>query len=214
MRVLIVEDDALLRQGLVLLLGTEGVDVVAALDTAERLPELVGELAPDAAVVDVRLPPTHRDEGLRAAVELRRRRPGFPVLVLSAHVETRYATELLGEGAGGVGYLLKDRVGDVSEFVAALRRVAAGGTALDPEVITQLLGRQAAFDPLDSLTERERAVLGLMAEGHDNAEICARLDLSVPTVSKHIGNIFTKFGLPASGSGHRRVLAVLTFLNR
>ena len=214
MRVLIVEDDALLRQGLVLLLRTEGIEVVAAVDNAEGLADLVTELGPDAAVVDVRLPPTHRDEGLRAAVELRRKRPGFPVLVLSAHVESRYATELLGQGAGGVGYLLKDRVGDVSEFVAALHRVAGGGTALDPEVITQLMSRQAVFDPLEALTERERAVLGLMAEGLDNAEICDRLDLSVPTVSKHIGNIFTKFGLPPSGSGHRRVLAVLAFLNR
>ncbi|GAA2475331.1 response regulator transcription factor [Streptomyces thermolineatus] len=214
MRVLIVEDNALLREGLVLLLETEGIEVLAAVDEARGLPRLVSALRPDAVVLDVRLPPAFRDEGLRAAVELRRARPGFPVLVLSAHVEDNYATELLGDDASGVGYLLKDRVGNVAEFTSALRRVVSGGTVMDPEVISQLLGRQSARDPVGRLTSRERAVLGLMAEGRDNGEICALLGLSAPAVSKHIGNIFTKLGLPPSGAGHRRVLAVLAFLNQ
>ncbi|MFE1782442.1 response regulator [Streptomyces sp. NPDC059506] len=214
MRVLIVEDNALLREGLVLLLETEGIEVLAAVDEARGLPRLVSALRPDAVVLDVRLPPAFRDEGLRAAVELRRARPGFPVLVLSAHVEDNYATELLGDDASGVGYLLKDRVGNVAEFTSALRRVVSGGTVMDPEVISQLLGRQSARDPVGGLTSRERAVLGLMAEGRDNGEICALLGLSAPAVSKHIGNIFTKLGLPPSGAGHRRVLAVLAFLNQ
>ncbi|KAF0649369.1 MULTISPECIES: response regulator [Streptomyces] len=214
MRVLIVEDDALLRAGLELLLATEGITVVGAVDRADRVPELVRSLTPDVVVMDVRLPPTYRDEGLRAAAGLRRERPGFPVLVLSAHVEDDYATELLGDDASGIGYLLKDRVGDVAEFTAAVRRVRSGGTVMDPEVISQLLGRRRSQDPIDQLTPREREVLGLMAEGHDNGRICELLNLSVPAVSKHIKNIFTKLGLPPSGSGHRRVLAVLAFLNR
>ncbi|WP_374985431.1 response regulator [Streptomyces fradiae] len=214
MRVLIVEDDALLRAGLELLLATEGITVVGAVDRADRVPELVRSLTPDVVVMDVRLPPTYRDEGLRAAARLRRERPGFPVLVLSAHVEDDYATELLGDDASGIGYLLKDRVGDVAEFTAAVHRVHEGGTVMDPEVISQLLGRRRSQDPVDQLTPREREVLGLMAEGHDNGRICELLGLSVPAVSKHIKNIFTKLGLPASGTGHRRVLAVLAFLNR
>ncbi|GAA3971575.1 response regulator transcription factor [Thermobifida alba] len=215
MRVLIAEDDTLLRQGLVLLLETEGFEVVGA---ASDLPEfwgMVEERDPDVVVVDVRLPPDFRDEGLRAAAALRRARPGFPVLVLSAHVEEGYAAELLGDDAGGIGYLLKDRVGDITEFMGALRRVAAGGTALDPEVISQLLNRQhAADDPLASLTAREREVLALMAEGHDNTRISGLLGLSGAAVSKHIGNIFTKLGLNSTTTGHRRVLAVLAFLRR
>ncbi|RCV51203.1 response regulator [Marinitenerispora sediminis] len=212
MRVLIAEDDALLRQGLVLLLETEGIEVVGAVGDVEGFPELVGERRPDAVVVDVRLPPGFRDEGLRAAAEVRRRRPGFPVLVLSAHVEGGYVADLLGDDARGIGYLLKDRVGDVEEFVDALRRVAAGGTALDPEVVAQLFSRSEPDDPLATLTCREREVLALMAEGHDNQRICVLLELSAAAVSKHIGNIFTKLGLPPAGPGHRRVLAVLAFL--
>lgn len=213
MRVLIVEDDALLRAGLELLLTTEGHDVVAALDRATALAGTVSSLAPDVVVLDVRLPPTYRDEGLRAAAELREARPGFPVLVLSAYVEDAYAVELLGDNACGIGYLLKDRVGDVPEFMAALHRVASGGTVLDPEVVSQVVGRHRGVDPLDHLTPREREVLGLMAEGHDNGRIGELLELSMPSVSKHIKNVFTKLGLPASGTGHRRVLAVLAFLN-
>ncbi|GLU49542.1 response regulator transcription factor [Nocardiopsis ansamitocini] len=215
MRVVIAEDDALLRQGLALLLETEGVEVVGAAADIEEFMVLVNRHTPDAVVVDVRLPPTFRDEGLRAAAQLRRATPGFPVLVLSAYVEDGYATELLGDGASGIGYLLKDRVGEVGDFVDALRRVASGGIALDPEVISQLFSRHTAGDPLGSLTAREREVLALMAEGHDNARICHLLELSSAAVSKHIGNIFGKLGLAASGtgSGHRRVLAVLAFLN-
>ncbi|GAA2931400.1 response regulator transcription factor [Streptomyces enissocaesilis] len=213
MRVLIVEDDALLRAGLELLLSTEGHEVVAALDRATTLTDTISSLAPDVVVLDVRLPPSYRDEGLRAAVELRGARPGFPVLVLSAYVEDAYAVELLGDNACGIGYLLKDRVGDVPEFMAALHRVASGGTVLDPEVVCQVVGRHRGAGPLDQLTPREREVLGLMAEGHDNGRICELLDLSAPAVGKHIKNIFTKLDLPPTGTGHRRVLAVLAFLN-
>ena len=212
MRVVIAEDSALLREGLVLLLTSTGHEVVAVVGTGpEILPALL-EHHPDVAVLDVRMPPGFRDEGLRAALEARRRLPGLPVLVLSQYVEESYAAELLGGGAAGVGYLLKDRVGRVDEFLDALTRVAAGGTALDPEVVAELLTRRAD-SPLDSLTPREREVLELMAEGLDNTTIARTLVITERSVSKHIGNVFLKLGLPTSDSGHRRVLAVLAYLN-
>lgn len=212
MRVVIAEDNALLREGLVLLLSSAGHEVVAIATVGpEILPALLTH-RPDAAVLDVRMPPSFRDEGLRAALEARERIPGLPVLVLSQYVEQSYAADLLGGGAGGVGYLLKDRVGRVDEFLDALDRVAAGGTALDPEVVTELLARRPD-SPLDSLTPREREVLTLMAEGHDNPTIARLLVVTERSVSKHIGNVFLKLGLPPSDSGHRRVLAVLAYLN-
>jgi DNA-binding NarL/FixJ family response regulator len=211
-RVVIAEDNALLREGLVLLLTSAGHDVVAVLSAGpEILPALLDH-RPDAAVLDVRMPPGYRDEGLRAALAARKELPGLPVLVLSQYVEQTYAAELLGGGASGVGYLLKDRVGRVDEFLEALERVAAGGTALDPEVVTELLARRRD-SPLDSLTPREREVLKLMAEGHDNTTIATTLVITERSVSKHIGNVFGKLGLPPSESGHRRVVAVLTYLN-
>jgi DNA-binding NarL/FixJ family response regulator len=209
-RIVIAEDDALLREGLALLLRGEGFEVVAAVDNAESFLEVLDSA--DAAVLDVRMPPTFTNEGLKAAEEARRRRPGFPVLVLSAYVEDRYAGRLLAEGANGMGYLLKERVGRVAEFTDALRRVAAGGTVMDPEVISQLMSRRRSDDPIRSLTPRESEVLGLMAEGLDNGTIAGRLVVSETAVSKHIGNIFAKLGLSASDSGHRRVLAVLAYL--
>ncbi|MGG2461593.1 LuxR C-terminal-related transcriptional regulator [Streptomyces sp. RGM 3693] len=213
MRVVIAEDNALLREGLVLLLTSAGHDVAAVAATGpEVLPALLTH-RPDVAVLDVRMPPGFRDEGLRAALAARRELPGLPVLVLSQYVEETYAAELLGDGAGGVGYLLKDRVGRVDAFLDALERVAGGGTALDPEVVTELLTRRRD-DPLDSLTPREREVLQLMAEGRDNSTIARLLVVSDRAVSKHIGNVFAKLGLPPSDSGHRRVLAVLAYLNR
>ncbi|MBQ0827007.1 response regulator transcription factor [Streptomyces tagetis] len=212
MRVVIAEDNALLREGLVLLLDSAGHEVVAVAGSGpEILPALL-EHRPDAAVLDVRMPPDFRDEGVRAARAAREEIPGLPVLVLSQYVEQSYATELLAAGAGGLGYLLKDRVGRVDEFLDALERVAAGGTALDPEVVTELLARRRDT-PLERLTPREREVLGLMAEGHDNATLAKTLTVTERAVSKHIGNIFLKLGLPPSDSGHRRVLAVLTYLN-
>ncbi|WP_405480749.1 LuxR C-terminal-related transcriptional regulator [Streptomyces sp. NBC_00009] len=213
MRVVIAEDNALLREGLVLLLGSAGHEVVAVAESGpEVLPALL-EHRPEVAVLDVRMPPGFRDEGLRAALEARKSLPGLPVLVLSQYVEESYATELLGDGASGVGYLLKDRVGRVDEFLDALDRVAGGGTALDPEVVTELLSRRRD-DPVDGLTPRERQVLELMAEGRDNTTIAETLVVSERAVSKHIGNVFAKLGLPPSDSGHRRVLAVLAYLNR
>ena len=211
MRVVIAEDNALLREGLVLLLTSAGHEVVAVAGTEpEILPALV-EHRPDIAVLDVRMPPRFRDEGLRAALAAREKLPRLPVLVLSQYVEESYAAELLGGGASGVGYLLKDRVGRVEEFLAALDRVAAGGTALDPEVVTELLARRRT--PLDSLTPREREVLKLMAEGRDNTTIATTLVITERAVSKHIGNVFLKLGLPSDDIGHRRVLAVLAYLN-
>ncbi|MCX4091037.1 response regulator transcription factor [Nocardia sp. alder85J] len=212
MRVVIAEDNALLREGLVLLLSSAGHEVVAVAGTG---PEVVPALLthrPDIAVLDVRMPPAFRDEGLRAALEARAKIPGLPILVLSQYVEQSYATELLGGGAGGIGYLLKDRVGRVDEFLDALHRVAAGGTALDPEVVGELLTRRRN-SPIDALTAREREVLELMAEGHDNASIAQTLFVTERAVSKHIGNIFLKLDLPPSDGGHRRVLAVLAYLN-
>ncbi|WP_378736400.1 response regulator [Nocardia brasiliensis] len=213
MRVMIAEDDALLREGLVLLLSTAGIEVVAAVDNADDFLAAVAADRPDAIVVDVRLPPTFTDDGLRAAVRARKLHPGLPVLVLSSWVEDSYAAELLGDGAGGVGYLLKERVGKVDRFLDSLRRVAAGGTAMDPEVISQLLVRRKADDPMAALTAREREVLALMAEGHNNATIAERLVVSEGAVHKHIRSIFAKLGLSTEDVGHRRVLAVLAYLN-
>ncbi|MEU5869166.1 response regulator transcription factor [Nonomuraea sp. NPDC047529] len=212
MRVVIAEDDALLREGLALLLAAEGIEVLDAVDNAADLLAAVSAETPDALVVDVRLPPDFRDEGLRAAIEARRTRPGLPVLVLSSYVEDTYASALLSEGGVGVGYLLKERVGKVQSFLDALHRVADGGTAIDPEVIAQLLVRRRAGDPLHALTAREREVLALMAEGLSNTDIGVRLVISEGAVNKHIRNIFAKLGLQPSDSGHRRVLAVLAYL--
>ncbi|MET7463044.1 response regulator transcription factor [Nonomuraea sp. NPDC005501] len=212
MRVVLAEDSVLLREGLVRLLDAAGMRVVAAVAEAEALLRAAEEHQPDLVVTDVRMPPTHTDEGLRAALVLRRQRPGLAVLVLSQYVEERYAAQLLGSATGGVGYLLKDRVADVAEFIDALRRVPAGGTALDPEVVSQLLLRGHS-DPLDRLTPREREVLKLMAEGRSNAGIGQELVLSEGAVGKHIGNILTKLDLPPAEGDHRRVLAVLRFLN-
>ncbi|MEC3955736.1 response regulator transcription factor [Nocardia sp. CDC153] len=213
MRVVIAEDDALLREGLALLLKTAGIEVVAAVDNADDFLRVVTADRPDAVVVDVRMPPTFTDDGLRAAVRARQIHPGLPVLVLSAWVEDSYAAELLGDGVGGIGYLLKERVGKVDRFLDSLRRVAAGGTAMDPEVISQLLVRRKRDDPLAALTPREREVLALMAEGLDNATIAERLVVSEGAVLKHIRSIFAKLGLAADEVGHRRVLAVLAYLN-
>ncbi|MGW4773683.1 response regulator [Nocardia sp. NPDC004278] len=213
MRVMIAEDDALLREGLVLLLNTAGIEVAAAFDNADDFLAAVTADRPDAVVIDIRLPPTFTDDGLRAAVRARELHPGLPVLVLSSYVEDSYATELLGDGAGGVGYLLKERVGKVDRFLDSLRRVADGGTAMDPEVISQLLVRRKADDPLAALTAREREVLALMAEGHSNTTIAERLVVTEGAVHKHIRSIFAKLGLAADEVGHRRVLAVLAYLN-
>ncbi|MGP9504223.1 LuxR C-terminal-related transcriptional regulator [Specibacter sp. AOP5-B1-6] len=211
MRVVIAEDDVLLRQGLSLLLESEGFDVVAAVGDGESF--LAALPNADVAVVDVRMPPSFTNEGLKAAAEARSRRPNFPILVLSAYVEDRYAGRLLADGSVGVGYLLKERVGQVGDFVDALRRVAAGGTVMDPEVISQLMTRRRADDPIRSLTPRESEVLALMAAGLDNTTIAGRLVVSETAVSKHIGNIFAKLGLAVGDSGHRRVRAVLAYLH-
>jgi DNA-binding NarL/FixJ family response regulator len=211
-RVVMAEDNALLREGLVLLLTSAGHEVVAVADNGPAVLPALLEHRPDIAVLDVRMPPGFRDEGLRAALAARKEIPELPVLVLSQYVEESYASELLKDGAAGLGYLLKDRVGRVDEFLEALERVAAGGTALDPEVVTELLARRQD-SPLDSLTPREREVLELMAEGHDNTTISRSLVITERVVSKHIGNVFLKLGLPPSDIGHRRVLAVLAYLN-
>ncbi|MET2718663.1 MULTISPECIES: LuxR C-terminal-related transcriptional regulator [Streptomyces] len=213
MRVVIAEDNALLREGLVLLLRSAGHEVAAVAATGPEVLPLLLAHRPDAAVLDVRLPPGFRDEGLRAALAARERLPDLPVLVLSQYVEQTYAAELLGGGARGVGYLLKDRVGRVDDFLDALDRVVAGGTVLDPEVVTELMSRQRRGDPLAALTPREREVLRLMAEGHDNATIAAALVITERSVHKHIGNVFLKLGLPPTDTGHRRVRAVLAYLN-
>jgi DNA-binding NarL/FixJ family response regulator len=212
MRVVIAEDLALLRDGLQRLLRDNGFDVVAAVADAPSLIAAVADEQPDVAVVDIRLPPDFRDEGLRAALELRRSAPTTGILMVSQYVEPTYATELLAEGRGGVGYLLKDRIMDVDEFVDAVARVARGGTALDPDVVAQLVARGASDGPLSELTPREREVLGLMAEGRSNAGIAATLVLTVGAVEKHIASIFGKLALTQSDSDHRRVLAVLAYL--
>ncbi len=214
MRIVIAEDSGVIRAGLADLLTDRGYEVPAAVADADALRAAVAAHHPDVAVVDVRLPPTFTDEGIRAAVELRREHPGLGVLVFSQYIETWYATQLLGDssraGAAGVGYLLKDRVGDVDEFVEALARVAAGGTALDAEVVTQLLDRRSVG--LTELTTRERDVLALMAEGRSNSAIAELLVVTERSVEKHVGNIFTKLGLPPSQDDNRRVLAVLRYL--
>ncbi|TDD33170.1 response regulator transcription factor [Actinomadura sp. KC06] len=212
MRVVIAEDLALLRDGLIRLLGAFGFEVVEAVDNGPSLQRALTTHRPDVAVVDVRLPPTFTDEGLRAALEARREIPGLPVLVLSQHVEQLYARELLSDSTGGIGYLLKDRVSDVKVFVEAVRRVADGGTALDPDVVAQLLTRHAREEPLQQLTPREREVLGLMAEGRSNAAIAAKLFVTEKAISKHTNSIFAKLGLPQSEDDNRRVLAVLAYL--
>ena len=213
MRVVLGEDLTLLRDGLIRLLTAYGMEVVAAVDNGPDLLRALVTQRPDVAVVDVRLPPGFTDEGLRAAIEARARVPGLPVLVLSAHVEQLYARELLSAGTGGLGYLLKDRVSDVRRFIEAVRTVAGGGTAMDPEVVSQLLARHARDEPLGRLTSREREVLALMAEGRTNAGIATRLVVTDKAVSKHINNIFTKLDLHPAEDDNRRVLAVLTYLN-
>jgi DNA-binding NarL/FixJ family response regulator len=211
-RVVIAEDGALMREGLVGLLTDRGHQVCAAVAEAGALLAAVAEHRPDVAVVDIRMPPTHTDEGLRAALRLRRDHPGTGVLVLSQYIETRYATELLSGHAAGVGYLLKDRVADVADFIDGLTRVAAGGTALDPEVVRQLLAAHRDASGLADLTPREREVLALMAEGRSNTGIAATLTVTLGVVEKHVASIFTKLGLPPAEADNRRVLAVLRYL--
>ncbi len=211
MRVVLAEDSVLLREGVALVLTNAGFDVVGQAGTADELLMKVRSYRPDVAIVDIRMPPTHTDEGFRAAQEIRERLPGVGVLVLSQHIESTYALELLGNSAEGVGYLIKDRVFDVADFVAAVRRVGQGGSALDPEVVSQLVGRRGD-DPLSELTPREREVLGLMAEGRSNKGIAERLVVTERAVEKHVGSILTKLRLPAAPEDHRRVLAVLAFL--
>ncbi len=212
MRVVIADDSVLLREGLVRLVEEEGSEVVAAVGDGPSLVRAVAEHRPDVAVVDVRMPPTHTDEGLRAAVEARSAVPGTAVLVLSQYVEVAYADELLADGRGGVGYLLKDRVTDLDAFLAALTGVAAGGTVLDPQVVAQLFARRRADDPVRRLTPREREVLGLIAEGHSNAAIARRLVVTSGAVEKHTQRIFAKLGLAPDEDRNSRVLATLAYL--
>jgi DNA-binding NarL/FixJ family response regulator len=212
-RIVLAEDLHLLRDGLVLLLEAHGFEIAAAVDNGPDLRHALARHRPDVAVVDVRLPPTYTDEGLQAALQARRDIPGLPVLVLSQHVQQLYARELLADGAGAVGYLLKDRVLNAEQFIDAVRRVAAGGTAMDPEVIARLLSTASANRPLARLTPREREVLDLMAQGRSNVAIGQRLFLSESAVGKHTANIFAKLDLPPSDDDNRRVLAVLAYLN-
>jgi len=213
-RVVVADDSTLLREGLVRLLEEAGIEVVGQAGDGEELLRKVRAHKPDVAVVDVRMPPTHTDEGLRAAREIRAELPEVSVLVLSQYVEVAYARELLAESAEGLGYLLKDRVADVEALTDAVRRVGEGGSALDPEVVSQMLGRQRHDDPLAELTPREREVLGLMAEGRSNGAIAAALVVTERAVEKHVTGIFSKLELTASGADHRRVLAVLRFLDQ
>jgi DNA-binding NarL/FixJ family response regulator len=212
MRVIVAEDSVLLREGVVRLLREAGHEVVAQAGDSEELMRKVRAHKPDLAVVDVRMPPTQTDEGLRAAKEIRSELPDCGVLVLSGYVEPTYAQELLADNAAGLGYLLKDRVSDVEDFADAVARVGDGGSALDPEVVSQLMGRSREDDPLEDLTPREREVLGLMAEGRSNAAIAEQLVVTERAVEKHVTSIFSKLGLTASTEDHRRVLAVLRFL--
>ncbi len=213
MRVVLAEDLALLREGLIRLLEAHGFVVVEAVDNGPSLLQALLKHRPDVAVVDVRLPPTFTDEGLRMAIEARAQIPGLPVLVLSQYVEPLYAQELLGDRRGGVGYLLKDRVSNVAAFVDAIRRVADGGTAMDSEVIAQMMSRRTADQPLASLTPRETEVLALMAEGRSNAAVAARMFITEKAVGKHTSSIFTKLGLEQHTDDNRRVLAVLAYLD-
>jgi DNA-binding NarL/FixJ family response regulator len=213
-RAVIADDSVLLREGITRLLAEGDIDVAAGVGDAAALLAAVEEQQPDLAIIDVRMPPGHRDEGLRAAIEIRRRWPKVALLVLSQFVEERYATELLASDTRAIGYLLKDRVADVDEFIEAARRVAGGGTALDPEVVRQLLARSRKADPLARLTPKEREVLGLMAEGRSNTSIAEALVVSMGAVEKHVANILTKLDLPADDEQHnRRVMAVVQYLN-
>jgi DNA-binding NarL/FixJ family response regulator len=214
MKVLIAEDSAILRGGLVELITARGHDVPAAVGDGESLLRAAAEHRPDVCVVDIRMPPSFTDEGLRAALALRAAQPGVGVLLFSQYVETRYAADLLANSAAGIGYLLKERVADVREFMDALARVAAGGTALDPEVVSQLVGVSRQRDRITSLTPREREVLALMAEGRSNAAIAATLVVTERAVEKHVANVFTKLDLPRSDAENRRVLAVLQYLGK
>ena len=212
MRAVIAEDSVLLREGLERLLGENGVEVAGTCETGEDLLLKVRSYSPDVAIVDIRLPPTHSDEGLRAAIEIRARHPSVGVLVLSQYVELGLAMKLLADSAEGVGYLLKDRISDVEEFVAAVRRVADGGSAIDPIIVSTLLSKRRSDDPLAVLTPREREVLKLMAEGRSNQGIADKMVITLRAVEKYVSSIFGKLGLPSSGSESRRVLAVLMFL--
>jgi DNA-binding NarL/FixJ family response regulator len=211
-RAVLADDSLLVRTGVARVLEDGGVEVAGQAGDAEDLLRKVGAHRPDVAIVDIRMPPTHTDEGLRAAAEIRARFPGVGVLVLSQYVEEAYALELFADGAEGLGYLLKDRVADLDRFVEAVRRVGEGGSALDPEVVARLLGRRRREDPLEELSPREREVLGLMAEGASNQAIADRLVVTERAVEKHVTSIFSKLGLPPSPEAHRRVLAVLTYL--
>ncbi len=214
MRAVIADDSVLLREGITRLLAEDDIEVVAGVGDADSLLAAIETHKPDLAVIDVRMPPGHRDEGLRAAIEIRRRWPDVALLVLSQFVEERYATELLASDTRAIGYLLKDRVADVAEFIDALRRVAAGGTALDPEVVRQIFARSRRSDPLARLTAREREVLALMAEGRSNSAIAQALFLSTGALEKRVASIFTKLDLPADDEQtHRRVMAVVRYLN-
>ena len=212
MRLIVAEDSLLFREGLVRLLSDEGFDVVAQTDNADDLVRRVGGLRPDVALVDIRMPPTFSDEGLQAALQLAERHPDVGVVVLSQYVESAYAMRLLENGSAGRGYLLKDRVSDLATFAEAIRRVGTGGSVVDPEVVAALVGRRRDSGPLDELTEREREILALMAEGRSNAGICERLSLSPRTVESHVRTIFRKLALEEAHDDHRRVLAVLTYL--
>jgi DNA-binding NarL/FixJ family response regulator len=211
-RIVVADDSVLLREGLVRLLAEDGHQVVAAVGDGPALVEAVLSHRPDVSVVDVRMPPTHTDEGLRAAIATRSRLPSAPMVVLSQYVEASYAGDLLADGSGAIGYLLKDRVARVEEFLDALDRVAHGATVLDPQVIAQLMAGQRRDNSLGTLTARERELLGLMAEGHSNTAIAERMVLSASAVEKHISNVFAKLGLPPDDTQHRRVLAVLAYL--
>jgi DNA-binding NarL/FixJ family response regulator len=211
-RVVIAEDSVLLRDGLARMLGDHGHEIVGSVDDAVGLVQLVEAESPDLVVLDVRMPPTHTDEGIRAALELRARWPELALLVLSQYVEENYATELLSGDLSGIAYVLKDRVTDVAEFLETVERIAAGGTAIDPEVVSQLLARTRRHEPLDDLSPREREVLGLMAEGRTNASIASELVITERAVEKHVKSIFQKLRLPPAESNHRRVLAVLQYL--
>jgi DNA-binding NarL/FixJ family response regulator len=212
-RVVLAEDLYLLRQGLIQLLEAYGFEIAAAVDSAPELLDAIAAHHPEVVIVDVRLPPTFTTEGLKAALQGRQDRPGLPILVLSQHVEQMYARELLADGTGGVGYLLKESVFDAGQFVDAIRRVAAGGTAMDPAVVAQLMVSHARDEPLSQLSTREREVLELMAEGCSNTAIAQRLHITEGAAAKHISNIFVKLGLPPDSDSNRRVLAVLTYLN-